>query len=115
MPDYIQGRKDNIPAFKMRKIEDGKYEVDFHAQLSSLQSFSICVAILHAAETFNGVGQERSKQMLQSDSLRVFAEEEVKNLIDAIAEEEKSTVNKKMEEVLPSFVLNPPFSPIARV
>ncbi|KAL2238225.1 uncharacterized protein LOC110012110 [Sesamum indicum] len=112
---FVQGRKDNIPAFTMRKVEDGKYEVDFHAQLSSLQAFSICVAILHAAEASTAVGQARSKQMLQSDSLRVFAEEEIKNLIDAIAEEEKSTVNKKMEEVLPSFVINPPFSPIARV
>ncbi|KAI3468734.1 hypothetical protein Pfo_025397 [Paulownia fortunei] len=112
---FVQGRKDNIPAFTMRAIEDGKYTVDFHAQLSSLQAFSICVAILHAAEASTAVGQERSKQMLQSDSLRVFAEEEIKNLIDAIAEEEKFKADKKMDEVLPSFVLNPPFSPIARV
>lgn len=103
----MQGRKDNVPAFTMRGIEDGNYAVDFHAQLSSLQAFSICVAILHA-------GQERSKQMLQSDSLRVFAEEEIKHLIDAVSEEEKFKANK-MEDVLPSFVVNPPFSPIARV
>ncbi|PIN15105.1 hypothetical protein CDL12_12255 [Handroanthus impetiginosus] len=112
---FVQGRKDDIPAFTMRATEDGKYAVDFHAQLSSLQAFSICVAVLHAAEASTAVGQERSKQMLQSDSLRVFAEEEVKNLMDAIAEEEKVKVNKKTEEVLTSFVLNPPFSPIARV
>ncbi|KAK6137469.1 hypothetical protein DH2020_028826 [Rehmannia glutinosa] len=70
---FVQGRKDNIPAFAMRPIEDGKYAIDFHAQLSSLQAFSICVSILHATEASTAVGQERSKQMLQSDSLRVFA------------------------------------------
>ncbi|XP_057800099.1 uncharacterized protein LOC131015701 [Salvia miltiorrhiza] len=110
---FIQGRKDNVPAFTMRGVEDGKYAVDFHAQLSSLQAFSICVAILHAAEASTGAGQERSEQMLQSDSLRVFAEEEIKHLIDAISEEEKFK-GSKVEDALPSFVLNPPFSPIAR-
>lgn len=99
----VQGRKDEAPAFTIKEVKEGKYAVDFHAQLSSLQAFSICVAILHAADA----GHERSEQMLQSDSLRVFAEEEIKHLIDAISEEEKF----KME---PSFVMNPPFSPIAR-
>ncbi|KAK4422603.1 hypothetical protein Salat_1842800 [Sesamum alatum] len=112
---FVQGRKDNVPAFTMRMIEDGKYAVDFHAQLSSLQAFSICIASLHAAEASTVTGQESSKQILQSGSLRVLAEEEVKNTIDAIAEEEKPIVNKKTEEILPSFVINPPFSPIARV
>ncbi|KAL1551918.1 hypothetical protein AAHA92_12784 [Salvia divinorum] len=105
---FIQGRKDKAPAFTIKEVEEGKYAVDFHAQLSCLQAFSICVAILHAAETSSGAGQERSEQMLQSDSLRVFAEEEIMHLMDAISEEEKY----KME---PSFLLNPPFSPIARV
>lgn len=114
MINCVQGRKDNIPAFTMRAVEDGKYVVDFHAQLSSLQAFSICVAILHAAEASTAAEQERSVQMLQSDSLRVFAEEEIKYLIDTISEEDKLKTNK-MEEVLPSFVINPPFSPIARV
>lgn len=110
---FAQGRSDNIPAFSMRVMEDGKYAVDFHAQLSSLQAFSICVAILHAAEA-SPVGQERNKQTLQSDSLRVYTEEEIKTMLNAIAEEEK-TKAKKMEELMPSFVVNPPFSPIARV
>lgn len=110
---FVQGRKDNIPAFTMRVIEDGKYAVDFHAQLSSLQAFSICVAILHAAEA-SPIGQERSKPMLQSDTLRVYTKEEIKTMQDAIGEEEKYKANK-MEELLPSFILNPPFSPIARV
>ncbi|KAL8498441.1 hypothetical protein ACS0TY_021681 [Phlomoides rotata] len=111
---FVQGRKDDTPAFTVRVIEDGKYAVDFHAQLSSLQAFSICVAMLHAADASTIVGPERSGQMLQSESLRVFAEEEIKTVLDGIAEEEKSKVNK-MEEIMPSFVINPPFSPIARV
>lgn len=97
----------------MRVIGDGKYAVDFHAQLSSLQAFSICVAILHAAEA-SPIEQERSRPMLQHDSLKVYTEEEIKTMQDAIAEGEKSKANK-MEELLPSFILNPPFSPMARV
>ncbi|XP_057775916.1 uncharacterized protein LOC130994839 [Salvia miltiorrhiza] len=110
---FVQGRRDNTPAFTMRVIEGGKYAVDFHAQLSSLQAFSICVAILHAAEA-SPTGRERSKPMLQSDALKVYTEEEIKTMLDAIAKEEKSKV-KKIEQAVPSFVLSPPFSPIARV
>lgn len=110
----MQGRKEKVAAFSMREMEEGKYAVDFHAQLSSLQAFSISVAILHAAEASSATGEERREQMLQSDSLRVFAEEEIKHLIDSISEEEKFKAIK-MEDVLPTFMLNPPFSPISRV
>ncbi|CAA2975233.1 Hypothetical predicted protein [Olea europaea subsp. europaea] len=112
---FSQGRKENTPALTMKATEDGDYAIDFHAQLSSLQAFSICVAILHTAEVSTSSGKERNKQALQCDSTRVFAEEEIPSLIDAIGEEEKCEVNKKMKGVLPSFVLVPPFSPIARV
>ncbi|CAA0820497.1 Protein of unknown function (DUF3527 [Striga hermonthica] len=114
---FVQGRKKNkMPAFTMRAVEDGKYVIHFHAQLSSLQAFSICVAILHAANASTADEHEANKRMLQSgDSLRVFAEEEIKNLMDSISEEEKFKAGSKKDEVLPSFVLNPPFSPIARV
>lgn len=109
----MQGRKDKVATFTMREMEDGKYSVDFHAQLSSLQAFSISVAILHAAEASSASGEERREKMLQSDSLRVFAEEDIKHLIDSISEEEKFK-SIKMEDALPTFVLNPPFSPISR-
>lgn len=111
----MQGKIDNIPALTIRVIDDRQYAVDFHAKLSSLQAFSICVAILHTAEAFIVVGQEPNKQMLQCDSLSVFSDEEMKNLIDSGTEESKSKVRKKVEKVLPSLVLNPPFPPIARV
>lgn len=97
----------------MNAIEDGKFAVDFHAQLSSLQAFSICVAILHASEA-SLIELERSKRELQSEALKVYTEEEIKTMLHEITEEEKSKI-KKMEQVVPSFTLNPPFSPIARV
>lgn len=100
----------------MRVIGDGKYAVDFHAQLSSLQAFSICIAILHAGDEASIIAtQERSKQMARSDSLMLFAEEEITNMMDAIPKEGKPKASKMEEMILPSFVLDPPFSPIARV
>ena len=111
----LQGKKDTTPALTMAVMQDGQYAVDFHAQLSTLQAFSICVAVLHIMESSVSSRQEENKQLLQSNSLRLFIEEEVKNLIDAVTEEDKCKGNKKMVEVLPSFIVNPPFSPIARV
>ncbi|CAA0831554.1 Protein of unknown function (DUF3527 [Striga hermonthica] len=55
---FFQGKKDIfLPAFamKVRTGEEGKlYDVDFHARLSSLQAFSICVAVLHAQVEASG-------------------------------------------------------------
>lgn len=98
----------------MRTTEQGEYEVDFHAQLTTLQAFSICVAILHTTEASIAVGHERDKQLLQCDSLRVFIDEDVKYLIESVTEEEKRIAIKKTEAPK-SFLLNPPFSPMARV
>jgi len=112
---FIQGAKEYTPALTMKVIEEGRYSVDFHAKLSSLQAFSICVAMLHCTEASAAVRWERDKQSLHCNPLRVFIEEEVKNLIDAVAEEEERKVIKKVKEIPPSFKLNPPFSPIARV
>ncbi|CAL5360069.1 unnamed protein product [Camellia sinensis] len=111
---FVQGSKENTPALTMTVIEEGWYSVDFHAQLSPLQAFSICVAILHGTEASIAVGQERANKLLKRNSLKVFIEEEVKILIDAVTEEEKRKAIKKMEEIPKSFKLNPPFSPIDR-
>lgn len=111
----MQGAKEYTPALTMKVIEEGRYSVDFHAKLSSLQAFSICVAMLHCTEASVAVKWERDKQPLQCNPLKVFIEEEVKNLIEAVAEEEKRKVGKKMQEIPASFILNPPFSPISRV
>lgn len=113
---FIRGRKDKAPALTMTLKEDGQYSVDFHAQLSALQAFSICVSILHSMETSIAVGQGNNIESLQSNTLRVFVQDDdIKGLINAAREEKKQKVHKKLEQVFPSFVLNPPFSPIGRV
>lgn len=112
----MQGRKDKAPALTMTLKEDGQYSVDFHAQLSALQAFSICVSILHSMETSIAVGQENDIESLQSNTLRFFVQDDdIKGLINPAREEKKQKVHKKAEQVFPSFVLNPPFSPIGRV
>ncbi|KMS97870.1 hypothetical protein BVRB_5g123000 [Beta vulgaris subsp. vulgaris] len=113
---YVQGKKENEPALTITITEKGKYAVDFHAQLSILQAFSICVAIMHTTEASSLVEQEKSKELLQCSSLKVLVEDEMKILIEAVTEEEKKKVAKTTEQhQQSSFVLNPPFSPIARV
>ncbi|XP_065858281.1 uncharacterized protein [Euphorbia lathyris] len=113
----LQGAKQKLPALTMTVVEEGKYAVDFHAQLSTLQAFSICVAVLHRTEASSITsGEERSKQLPHCNSLKVLIEEEVQFLIDAVTEEEKTKkVSKKTEDIQQSYALNPPFSPIARV
>ncbi|XP_022760157.1 uncharacterized protein LOC111306614 isoform X2 [Durio zibethinus] len=110
---FLQGAKENTPALTMTAIEGG-YAVDFHAKLSTLQAFSICVAILHGTETTVAAGEAQSKYLSQSNSLNVCIEEEVKFLIEAVTEEKKE-VSKKLEAIPLSYVINPPFSPIARI
>ncbi|KDP25435.1 hypothetical protein JCGZ_20591 [Jatropha curcas] len=114
---FVQGTKQKTPALTMRVVEEGQYAVDFHAQLSTLQAFSICVAILHGMEASGTTGGERSKQLSHCNSLKALIEEEVQFLIDAVTEEEKKKkkVSKKKEDIQQSYVLNPPFSPISRV
>lgn len=111
---FIQGSKEHMPALTMKYVEEGQYAVDFHAQLSTLQAFSICVAVLHDTEASAAFAPERTLQLSQCNSLKALIEEEVKFLIDAVTEEEKK-VAKKVKEISPSYLLNPPFSPIARV
>ncbi|XP_051119004.1 uncharacterized protein LOC127243162 [Andrographis paniculata] len=89
---FVQGKKENrgAAAFAMRATEeDGKYAVDFHAQLSSLQAFFICMAVLHTARSVN-----------EPSLVRLFAE----NTRDAVPQ----------VQFLPSLVLDPPSSPISR-
>jgi hypothetical protein len=111
----IQGAKENTPALTMTFVEEGEYAVDFHAQLSTLQAFSICVAILHGTEASTDARKDRNKQLSQSNSLKVLIDDGVELLIEAVTNEEKTKVTKMGKEIPPSYVLNPPFSPIARV
>lgn len=98
----------------MRLVEEGHYAVDFHAQLSTLQAFSICVAILHGSSNFSSTGQQKNQEAPQCNSLKMLIEEEVEFLVDSAAKKDK-TVTKTQKGTPRSYVLNPPFSPIARV
>ncbi|KAG9441234.1 hypothetical protein H6P81_017088 [Aristolochia fimbriata] len=112
---FLQGAKEKIPALVITVLSEGQYSVDFHAQLSSLQAFSICVALLHSQEVSTAIRLEKSRQSLQCNSLKVLLEEEVRLFIEALVKEEKRKATKRMEEIPPPFALDPPFSPIGRV
>ncbi|XP_020218360.1 uncharacterized protein LOC109801652 isoform X2 [Cajanus cajan] len=106
---FTQGAKERTPTFGMTMVEEGQYAVDFHAQLCPLQAFSICVAILH------GAGQEKKQQISRCNSLKMLLEEEVQLFINSVTKEENRTVPKIQKGINLPYVLNPPFSPIARV
>ncbi|KAG7650432.1 hypothetical protein AtNW77_Chr1g0063431 [Arabidopsis thaliana] len=94
---FIESGKEITPAMTMTCIREGHYEVKFHAKLSALQAFSICVAELHRTEVSRG---ERNISLSRCSSLRELIEME-------------TPMNTR--EVLPSFMPNVTFSPISRV
>ncbi|CAN6971034.1 uncharacterized protein LOC103838270 [Brassica rapa] len=97
---FIEGEKEMTMAMTMAFIREGHYEVNFHAKLSALQAFSVCVAELHRTEVSRG---ERSNSLSRCSSLR--------ELIDMA-----TPVNRDInEEVISSFMPNVTFSPISRV
>lgn len=103
-----------MPALSIMPDGRGQYLVDFHARFSTLQAFSICVAILHSSEASIGVGQDKKGKVKFSTSLKLL-EEEVRHMIEELACEEKTEVAKGVEQRRASFFLDPPFSPMARV
>lgn len=104
-----------MPALTVTFIEEGQYSVDFHAQLSALQAFAICISLLHNTEVSTKLGQESCNHRLQCKSLKSLLQEEVRILVEAVAEEEKRKAEKRKEGMLPYLAFNPPFSPIGRV
>ncbi|MED6158921.1 hypothetical protein PIB30_037468 [Stylosanthes scabra] len=113
---FIQGAKECSPTFSMRRIEEGQYAVDFHVQLSTLQAFSISVAILHGSSNFSEARQNKPRQLSQCSSLKMLIEDDVEFYIKSVTtEESKKTVSKTQKGIPRSYALNPPFSPIARV
>lgn len=114
---FVQGAKESCPTFSMTVVEEGQYAVDFHAQLSTLQAFAICVAILHSTGTFHGTGRQKKQEISQCGSTKMLKEEDqVEFLIDSVNREEKTMSKSKSPKAnLRSYVLNPPFSPVARV
>lgn len=99
----------------MKVVEEGRYAVDFHAQLSTVQAFAICVAILHGTGAFHGTGREKKQEVSQCSPMKMHKDEDkVEFLIDSVTREEK-TVLKSPKARVRSYVMNPPFSPVARV
>jgi len=104
-----------MPALTITTMGKGQHSVDFHAQLSTLQAFAVCVAILHTTEASSSVDYKKNEQVLECNSLKSLVEDKVRVLTEAVTQEERRKVIKMAEENPPSFVVNPPFPPIARV
>ncbi|KAI0493725.1 hypothetical protein KFK09_023849 [Dendrobium nobile] len=110
---FAKGKKEEVPVLTITANGKGEYAVDFHAQLSSLQAFSICIAILHGREASSSICQNKDKHKLYSNSLKLLLEDEVGYIVEAVAEEKKRKRNEKV--VPPYFFLDSPFSPMGRV
>ncbi|XP_062209538.1 uncharacterized protein LOC133911349 [Phragmites australis] len=111
---FVQGSKEELPALSMKANGKGQFLVDFHARLSALQAFSVCISLLHCSEASMAVSLEKGKHKLYSSSLKMLLEEDVRHLIEAVTAEEKKP-RKRREKAPPSVLLDPPFSPIGRV
>ncbi|RWW30761.1 hypothetical protein GW17_00004651 [Ensete ventricosum] len=106
---FLQGSKEKVPALSIMADGKGQYLVDFHARLSNLQAFSICIAVLHGFDVASAVVQEKNRQKSHSNSLKLLLEEEVWRLIEAAATEERKVKP-------PTYrLLETPFSRMGRV
>jgi hypothetical protein len=115
---FKQGSKEELPALSMKANGKGQLLVDFHACLSALQAFSVCISLLHCSEASTAVIIEKGKHKLYSSSLKMLLEGEVMHLIEAVTAEEKKKQRTKREKAPPSVALDPrhpPFSPLGRV
>ncbi|KAL6648964.1 hypothetical protein ACP70R_013188 [Stipagrostis hirtigluma subsp. patula] len=112
---FVQGSKEELPALSMKANGKGQFLVDFHARLSALQAFSVCISLLHCSEASLAISLEKGKHKLYSSSLKMLLEEDVRHLVEAVTAEEKKKPKKRREKAPPSVVLDPPFSPIGRV
>ncbi|KAL6641434.1 hypothetical protein ACP70R_019615 [Stipagrostis hirtigluma subsp. patula] len=112
---FAKGNKEVLPALLMKADGNGHFTVDFHARLSALQAFSICISLLHCSEASSDIGIEKFKHKLYSSSLKMLLKEEVRQLIDSVAAKEKKKPKSRKEKTPPSIVVDPPFSPMGRV
>ncbi|XP_052134668.1 uncharacterized protein LOC127753235 isoform X1 [Oryza glaberrima] len=113
----FQGNKEALPAISMKAVGNGHFSVDFHARLSALQAFSVCICLLHCSEVSSAIGIEKFKHKLYSSSLKMLLKDEVKQLIESVTtkENKKKKTKRRKEKTPPSIVLDPPFSPMGRV
>uniref|UniRef100_A0A0E0IW81 Uncharacterized protein n=2 Tax=Oryza nivara TaxID=4536 RepID=A0A0E0IW81_ORYNI len=114
----FQGNKEALPAISMKAVGNGHFSVDFHARLSALQAFSVCICLLHCSEVSSAIGIEKFKHKLYSSSLKMLLKDEVKQLIESVTtkENKKKKTKRQKEKTPPSIVLDPPsFEPEAGV
>ncbi|TVU01620.1 hypothetical protein EJB05_52923 [Eragrostis curvula] len=112
---FVQSNKEVLPALSMKADGNGHFSVDFHARLSALQAFSICISLLHCSEASSDIGIEKFKNKLYSSSLKMLLKEEVRQLIDSVTPKEKKKPKRRKEKTPPPIVVDPPFSPMGRV
>ncbi|KAF3772172.1 hypothetical protein EJ110_NYTH56327 [Nymphaea thermarum] len=110
----FNGCKEKVPALTIDIIGKWLYSVTFHAKLSSLQAFAICVAVLHSSEISMPAGKENIHQRSVSNSLKALLEEDVKCLIGMDLKDGKRKTSKRLD-LQTNFMLDPPISPIGRV
>ncbi|KAK1695775.1 hypothetical protein QYE76_012472 [Lolium multiflorum] len=111
---FVKGNQEVLPALSMKVDGKGDLSVDFHARLSALQAFSVCISLLHCSEASSAIGIEKFKHKLYSSSLKILLKEEVKQLIETVTGKEKKKVKRRKGKT-PSIVNGPPFSPMGRV
>ncbi|QHO41985.1 uncharacterized protein [Arachis hypogaea] len=110
---FLQGAKENTPTFSMSRVEEGEYAVDFHARLSPLQAFSVCVTILHGTSTCSLARREKNQPLSQCNSLEMLMREEAELFMQS--KEKNKTMSKTHKGITLPYVTMPPFSPVARV
>ncbi|VAH17924.1 unnamed protein product [Triticum turgidum subsp. durum] len=108
-----QGNQEVLPALSMKVNGKGDFSVDFHARLSALQAFSVCISLLHCSEASPAIGIEKFKHKLYSSSMKMLLKEEVKQLIGSVTGKEKKKVKRRKGKT--PVVNGPPFSPMGRV
>ncbi|GJM91403.1 hypothetical protein PR202_ga07767 [Eleusine coracana subsp. coracana] len=111
---FVQSNKEILPALSMKADGSGHFSVDFHARLSALQAFSICISLLHCSEASSDIGIEKFKNKLYSSSLKMLLKDEVRQLIDSVTTKDKKKPKRRKAKT-PSIVVDPPFSPMGRV
>ncbi|KAF6995321.1 hypothetical protein CFC21_011841 [Triticum aestivum] len=110
---FVKGNQEVLPALSMKVDGKGNFSVDFHARLSALQAFSVCISLLHCSEASPAIGIEKFKHKLYSSSMKMLLKEEVKQLIGSVTGKEKKKVKRRKAKT--PVVNGPPFSPMGRV
>uniref|UniRef100_A0ACD5TIK4 Uncharacterized protein n=1 Tax=Avena sativa TaxID=4498 RepID=A0ACD5TIK4_AVESA len=111
---FVKGNQEVLPALSMKVDGKGDLSVDFHARLSALQAFSVCISLLHCSEASSAIGVEKFKHKLYSSSMKILLKEEVKQLIESVTGKEKKKVKRRKGKTQ-SILNGPPFSPMGRV